>query len=232
MALPTKESTNLLLVMKTLCTRLLLPAVALLGLSSCVDPYMTYGPGYVSSGGYRGYGSAPLAYRSSYYSPNRYYGSRSYPSGRSYYGTPYRSSYYGYSSVYQPVGFPGFGLFGGAPFYGNSYYGGSRSPYYRSSSRSRGGYYPNDPDDRNNPRHPNYIGPQVSGSRGYFNRGNNYYANDPDDRNNPRHPNYIGPQGSRTFNSRSFNPGHNYYANDPDDRNNPSHPHYIGPPLH
>lgn len=215
--------------MKTLFTRLLLPAAALLGLSSCMDPYMAYGPGgYSSYGGNRGYASAPLSYRSNYYSPGRsYYSSRSYPSSRSYYGSPYRS-YSGYSSAYQPVGFPGLGLFGASPFYGSSpYRGGS---YYRGSPyrSSRGlGYYPNDPDDRNNPRHPNYIGPAGSRSSRFAPR---YYANDPDDRNNPSHPNYIGPPGSYPR-SRSFNPGHSYHPNDPDDRNNPRHPNYIGPPL-
>jgi len=33
-------------------------------------------------------------------------------------------------------------------------------PYY-----NRGGYYPNDPDDRNNPRHPDYMGRM---SRGWW----------------------------------------------------------------
>ncbi|MGV3664102.1 MAG: hypothetical protein ACO1TE_28275 [Prosthecobacter sp.] len=65
-------------------------------------------------------------------------------------------------------------------------------------SRSYRGYYPNDPDDRNNPRHPGYIGPPGSYGRyygpyrGHYN-GHGYYPNDPDDRNNPSHPDYIGP---------------------------------------
>lgn len=69
----------------------------------------------------------------------------------------------------------------------------------RNRSRSSRGYYRYDPDDRNNPRHPGYIGPQGTYYRSYpyrSYRGNNYYPNDPDDRNNPNHPGYIGPQGS------------------------------------
>ncbi|MGV3664101.1 MAG: hypothetical protein ACO1TE_28270 [Prosthecobacter sp.] len=142
--------------MKRVLTRLLFPAVALVGLSlsSCVDPYLAgVGPGYYRTG-------------PSYYGPSRsYYSSRYSPSyGRSYYGSPYRS----YSSVYSPIGL-GLGTTFGSPFYGSSFYGGrssyygGRSPYYNSNQRSEyvratRGYYPNDPDDRNNPRHPNYIG--------------------------------------------------------------------------
>lgn len=233
--------------MKRVFTHLLMPAAALLSLSSCVDPMFAYGPGYSSpayGGGYRSYPSVRPSYSrsSSYYSPARSYSSGYYPRG-SYYGSPYRS-YSGSYGAYQPIGLPFPGFFGG------------NSNYYRSSRSGRGlGYYPNDPDDRNNPSHPNYIGPARryrGGSRGYYpndpdDRNNpshpnyigrswgsrsggglGYYPNDPDDRNNPSHPNYIGRSGS---NSRYYVPNHSYHPNDPDDRNNPSHPNYIGPPL-
>lgn len=109
--------------------------------------------------------------------------------------------------------------------YPRSSYGYPQRSYGSSRSRSLG-YHPNDPDDRNNPSHPNYIGPPGSRSS---RRSGSYYANDPDDRNNPRHPDYIGPAGSRSGRSRGSSQG-GYHPNDPDDRNNPSHPDYIGPP--
>lgn len=98
-------------------------------------------------------------------------------------------------AVYQTVGDLDKWINRGMRYYNQRQGQRSRNGYYNGygrNSRAYGGYYPNDPDDRNNPRHPDYIGPPGSYPR-YRGYAPSYHPNDPDDRNNPNHPDYIGP---------------------------------------
>lgn len=78
---------------------LLIPAIAALNLSSCVDPMMpggVYSNGGGYGGGFRTYSTLPQNYSgSAYYHQGRYYSGGQYQTGRYYYqGRQYTNRYY------------------------------------------------------------------------------------------------------------------------------------------
>lgn len=168
--------------------RFLLPTTAFLAVGTCLSPLPLQGsPGH-------------SAVSADYRSPSLSDASMTPDAAVS--ASPYDA--FGFArdgAVYQPVGDLDAWLNRAQRYYNR--YRNDRSRNRRSDwndryGRSYRGYYPNDPDDRNNPRHPDYIGPPGSYPhyrsypyRGY--PGHGYYPNDPDDRNNPNHPDYIGP---------------------------------------
>lgn len=168
--------------------RLLLPAAAFAALGTCLAPLSLQGsPGHSSSSANYFSTAARVATSDAVAS-----------------GQPNRINAFGFGptggAIYQPVSDLERLLNRAAQYYDR--YHGQRRSNYRNYGRSYRGYYPNDPDDRNNPRHPGYIGPPGSYPyhRSYpYRNGGGYYPNDPDDRNNPNHPDYIGPPGSNPY---------------------------------
>ncbi len=124
--------------MKTFVVRLFLPAVAVLGLSSCVDPM--YGGAAVGASyggpavvGYQTYTTLPPRYSgNAYYYNGRYYSGGRYETGAySYQGRPYSNRYF-YNGQYY---YGGTHRNYGSPVSTRSYAPTSTRPSYDSSRR-------------------------------------------------------------------------------------------------